>query len=97
MNIFLSFIRVLYTGVLIVFGLALIPYYSVMISGSANGHGLFSIFSYQAIVPVLLFGLLFIARLLQSQSPKWLLLGLPAILAIAGFAGFIGYLSVVVG
>jgi len=89
MSSFVSFVRVFYTVVLILLGLGLIVYYPLMLAASANGHGSFSIFSLQGITPALLFALLLVSRVLQSRSPKWLLLGLPTLLLIVGFAGFI--------
>ncbi|HVV39169.1 MAG TPA: hypothetical protein VHD31_02480 [Candidatus Paceibacterota bacterium] len=90
-NHFISFVRILYTSVLVLFGLALVPYYVVMISASQNGHGSFSFLSTQGIVPALLFGLLLVSRIMYARSPKWLLLGSPTILAIVGVIGYLVY------
>ncbi len=85
----ITFTRIFYTGTLLVFGLGLIPYYVLMSSSADAGHGTFSIFSPEAIFPIVLLSPLLAARLLFHRSPKWLLLGLPSILAIYGFVVYL--------
>jgi len=60
-----------------------------MISAATAGHGFFSLFSFQSIVPALLFCLLLASRLLYHRSPKWLWLGAPTVVLTVGFIGFI--------
>lgn len=90
-SFFISSVRILYTAVLILFGLALVPYYVGMTSAAANGHGSFSILSLEGILPALLVLLLLVSRVLYKQSLTWLWLGAPTILAILGAIGFFVY------
>lgn len=72
-------------------GLALVPYYVLMTSSAASGHGSFSIFSLEGMLPAFLFLLLLVSRVLFKKSPTWLWLGSPTILAILGAIGFLVY------
>ncbi len=85
----ISFVRVLYTASLILYSLGLFVYYTLMFSATSNGHGSFSFFSLTGIIPMFLFFLLFISRILHTRSSKWLWLGLPTVMVMYGFIGYI--------
>ena len=92
-SFFFSFVRILYTAILTLFGLGLVAYYPLMMSAAASGHGSFNVFSVQGILPALLFLMLLISRALFYRSPKWLLLGLPTTLVIFGLMLFLVYIQ----
>lgn len=84
-NRFVSIVRIFYTVLLVLGGLFLVLYYSVMPKLAASGHGTFSVLSLQSLVLVFSFLLLLVSRLLYYRSPKWLWLGVPSVLLPIGF------------
>lgn len=84
MNRLTSVVRIFYTAVLLLFGLAIMVVTLVNDSMSKSG----KVPSSLLITAVVLFLLLLAARILQSRSSKWLWLGVPTILAIAGFGAY---------
>ena len=89
MSRFISVVRIFYTAVLLLLGLAVFIWTMVSIAAAGNDHAPFNIFSFTNLVIAVLFISLLVSRILYSHSPKWLWLGLPSILVIAGFAGYI--------
>lgn len=85
MNRLISAIRILYTVVLLLFGLEIVTLMLVNDSMSKSG----KVPSVLLITAVGLFLLLLVSRLLHSRSPKWLWLGVPTTLVIIAFGTYL--------
>lgn len=86
---FISFVRIFYTATLMLFGFGGFLMQSASWIAIPHGHGSYHAFWENTLVFGIIFVLLLASRLLCRRSPKWLWLGLPAIVAIYGFIGWI--------
>jgi hypothetical protein len=82
----LSFVRIMYTVTLFFSFLAISSFYYFRFIASSHGHG--SLVSPNDLIVAALFFSLLISRLLCERDARWLLLGLPTILALCGFFGY---------